>query len=221
MTKQNDEEINLKDYLKVLNKWKFIIIAGTLIPAICTPIIYSSLATAPLPAPTYRGSAFLEIGSVMSEMTTFLLEDIKTLKTKIDLGAYYAALRKNSSIDNAPLPSITASLTAGTNIIQIITRSPNKALSKTTLEEISRLIIKDHTALAARMISRGTPVTPSRKFRLIRKTALLTKPSVKMIEPPLPQKRWLPSPLIVGVLGLMLSITLVFCVEYVREVRKH
>ena len=89
-----EDEINLIDYLKVLWKWKWLIVAGTLICAVAAAVISSQMPK------IYRVATVIEPGIIgLDKSGNYMYMDSKNISGKINEGLYYNNIKKLLNID--------------------------------------------------------------------------------------------------------------------------
>ena len=107
-----EDEINLIDYLRVLWKWKWLIIAGTLICAVAAAVISSQMPK------IYEISTVIKPGiiAIDDEGKFIYLDSVANISGKINEGAY------NRKIEKALSPNL---LKAGINFKSTIVKETN------------------------------------------------------------------------------------------------
>ncbi len=89
-----EDEINLIDYLKVLWKWKWLIIAGTLICAVAAAVISSQMPK------IYRVATVIEPGIIgLDNSGNYIYMDSQNISGKINEGSYNKSIKKLLNID--------------------------------------------------------------------------------------------------------------------------
>ena len=89
-----EDEINLIDYLKVLWKWKWLIIAGTLICAVAAAVISSQMPK------IYRVAMVIEPGIIgLDESGNYIYMNYQNISGKINEGSYNNNIKKLLNID--------------------------------------------------------------------------------------------------------------------------
>jgi len=89
-----EDEINLIDYLKVLWKWKWLIIAGTLICAVAAAVISSQMPK------IYRVATVIEPGIIgFDNSGNYIYMDSQNISGKINEGVYNKSIKKLLNID--------------------------------------------------------------------------------------------------------------------------
>ena len=89
-----EDEINLIDYLKVLWKWKWLIIAGTLICVVATAVISSQMPK------IYEVSTVIEPGIIgVDNSGNYTYMNSKNISGKINEGAYNKSIKKLLNIN--------------------------------------------------------------------------------------------------------------------------
>jgi len=152
------EEVELKDYLKVLNKWKKLIILGTL----CCVLI-AGIASYLIP-PVYRVSTLLEIGTISrtgvfplgsSDIRErivglpFLIEKPAALSWKIGNGVYDERIHEKLNIKEKKLPKIKVKTKKNTLLLELSIKTTDKEKGEKILETLNNLVIEDHSEVTA------------------------------------------------------------------------
>ena len=89
-----EDEINLIDYLKVLWKWKWLIIAGTLICAVAAAVISSQMPK------IYRVATVIEPGIIgLDKSGNYIYMNSQNISGKINEGVYNKSIKKLLNID--------------------------------------------------------------------------------------------------------------------------
>ncbi len=238
MNQQYDDEINLADYLKVVIKWKGLIICGTIIPAICALIITLLLT------PVYRVETILELGTITRGSASSPIESPSAVKIKIEERIYDTAISKQLSIKKGDYPKITAKNFKGTNLLLIKTDSAKKELASKILKEMGTLISNNHSKLAEQekkrwvqaitvianqfkaLKSKGTSSADMNWSKLfasnfqpqtISKTKIVKEFSISP-NPVSPNKKR--ATVLAGIIGLILSVPLAFFINYVKNITR-
>ncbi len=136
----NEEDIKLSDYIKVIIKKKWLVLGITL-GAIAIAVILS--LTAPK---AYEASTILEIGSMKEAKTGTIIaiEPPAQLIEKIKNGNYDEVLSEKLNLNIEDIPLLEAENPANTNllIVSALAQKPEKA--KHILEELNKIILADH-----------------------------------------------------------------------------
>ena len=138
---EEEKEINLIDYIKIILKRKFLIFAVFLIFIIITGVVTSSL-----PKP-YEIDTSLEVGNVITETTEITiaaLENPEQLVQKIKGDVYGILARNELNISERDYPEIEVNNPEKTNLIILKIKSTEVQKAKSILEEINRLILEEH-----------------------------------------------------------------------------
>jgi uncharacterized protein involved in exopolysaccharide biosynthesis len=128
----NDDEINLVDYIKVIIKRKWVIIGITIGAMIIAGILSWTTPK------TYEISAVLEIG----EIGSFVPETPTQLQEKISQGSYDEVLKKRLKMES--IPEIEATTPKDTDLLIIETNIKEPQKNKKVLEELANIIIEEH-----------------------------------------------------------------------------
>lgn len=129
-----NEEIDLMDYVKVLLKRRWLILAvlgGTVIVAGILSFLLPKI---------YKIDNSLEVGSISREA----IESPEQLKAKIESGVYGILVRQKLNISEREYPKKKVENPKGTNLIKIEIQSKKSQMAKDILEEIDNLILKEH-----------------------------------------------------------------------------
>ena len=134
--KEECEEINLTDYIKVIIKRKKMILVIFLL-AMLVAAIYSFLAPK-----VYKIDTSLEVGKV--ENTGSLVELPEQVVAKIDNDVYGVNIRKDLNISEEGYPKIKSENEKDTSLINIEIESSDVSRAKNILEMMNDLIINEH-----------------------------------------------------------------------------
>ena len=186
MEEIKEEEIDLKDYLKIIQKRKWLVLGIGLTVTIVT-FLFSFFSPK-----VYEISTSIEIGKPFEESLpknsnqeeSNLLENPIQVKTKIEESVYKEIQEKfNLKVENPK----------NTNLILIKIESKNPEKEKKILEELNKIILEDHQKKLETQIS-----TLSKKEKIIKtKISSLNREKeaieerVKILEAIPPQKRTL------------------------------
>ena len=178
MEEIKEEEIDLKDYLKIILKRKRLILGVGLTVTIVT-FLFSVLSPK-----VYEISTSIEIGKSFEDEGSNPLENPIQVKTKIEEGIYKEIQEKfNLKVENPK----------NTNLILIKIESKNPEKDKKILEELNKIILEDHQKKLESQMS-----TLSKKEKIINaKISSLNREKkaieerVKILENIPPQKRTL------------------------------
>ncbi len=139
--KYMEEEVNLVDYLEVIIKHRWLILAifGIII---VTAIILNLVAPK-----VYQGTAILEIGQIgtlvpkTGQVVSELIESPAELVEKINQGVYSDLVvgRKEK-----PLIRISSAVLGETSFIEVKIESTNKQLIRKALNNLNQVILKQH-----------------------------------------------------------------------------
>jgi len=129
---ENNDEINLRDYIKVIIKRKWLIVGIALGAA----ILAATLSF--LTPKSYEADTILEIGKI----GTSPIEPPSQLVEKIQNGSYNKLIEKNLNIENPP--SIKAENPQNTNLVIISINSSNSDKANKILEELNKIILAEH-----------------------------------------------------------------------------
>jgi len=146
---EEEAEINLIDYIKVILKRKWLILKITLGVTIGVVILNFVM-------PRYKIDTILEIG-----VTEDILESPHQIVEKIKNGNYNEAVKKKLNIEKLPKIDVFNPKNTRLVIISIISSNPKHA--KKILEELENLILKEH----------------QQKFNLQKKTLLENRKRIK------------------------------------------
>jgi len=145
---QFEDEIELMDYLKVLWKWKYLIIVGTLVCAIGAAVVSLNMTK------VYGITTILEPGmlKVTDEGKIIHIDSPQNIKAVIETGALNGHILKNIKAPNKEdVPDsveVKVTIHKGTNALEVLYETPNvdlgfqimKNLSKALLERYGKLI---------------------------------------------------------------------------------
>jgi len=129
---ENNDEINLKDYIKVIIKRKWLIVGITIGAAILAAILSFLIPK------SYEADTILEIGKIGTDP----IELPPQLVEKIQNGNYNKLIEKNLNIEN--LPSFKAENPQNTNLVIISINSSNSDEANKILEELNKVILAEH-----------------------------------------------------------------------------
>jgi len=141
---ENEEEINLMDYIKVILKRKWLILGITFGAAMIAGILSFVGPT------TYKIDTILELGhktdiiSGVKQIEEFIPEAPDQLVEKIKNNSYGGKIRTKLNISEKEYPEIEVSNPENTRLIIISIKSSNIEGAKKVLEELESLILKEH-----------------------------------------------------------------------------
>lgn len=141
---ENEEEINLMDYIKVILKRKWLILEITFGAVIIAGILSFVGPT------TYKIDTILEVGhktdiiSGVKQIEEFIPEAPDQLVEKIKNNSYGGKIRTKLNISEKEYPEIEVSNPEDTRLIIISIKSSNIEGAKKVLEELESLILGEH-----------------------------------------------------------------------------
>ena len=147
---QFEDEIELMDYLKVLWKWKYLIIVGTLVCAIGAAVVSLNMTK------IYGITTVLQSGilKVTEDGKTVYIDSPQNIKAVIETGALNGHILKNIKAPNKEdVPNsvgVKVTIPKGTNALEVLYETPNvdvglqimKNLNKTLLARYGKFIEK-------------------------------------------------------------------------------
>lgn len=137
-----EDEIDLKDYLHVLYRWKLMIVSGTL----CIFLIAGVVTF--LMAPVYRIQSMVEVGVMMTEADrTEVIVNPKVVVANIEEGVYDNSICKKLDIPDNSLPEIKATHPRNTALVKINIESKELEQNLKALDVLSGLILQNHSEL--------------------------------------------------------------------------
>ncbi len=227
---QQEEEIRLLDYLRVLAKHKLLLIFGTLLPALCGYLI------ATFCTPVYSVETMLEVGIISDHP----IEPPASIKTKVDMKLYENIVSKSLFIRDEERPEILAQTFPNTNLVLIKATSSNPKLAEKLLAGITALILNDHEKIVAQsnasfvsemkdleaqfavLENKKSSSLETNYFRLVeRAVGPRIVSQTRVIQEPVPS----PKPISVskeydaflaGMLGLVLSVLYIFFISKIE-----
>lgn len=139
---QYEDEIELIDYLRVMWKWKWLIIGGTLL-CILAVAIYGS--TRPV-VKMYKVSALIEIDPKAK------LDPIDKIKSMIEYGIFNQQVLNNLSnrqgVSRSEPFVFKVSIPKGLNILDIAYETPNVDLGKVVLNSLIKQLKQEYSQQA-------------------------------------------------------------------------
>jgi len=141
MNDEFEEEINLMDYVKVLLKRKWLVIACFVFFVLVAGVISFMMPK------VYKIETVLEVGRIQKETENDpeqLVESPTQLLGKIEGDVYGIRIRQNLNISEQKYPKIKAENPKDTNILVISIESADAEQAKQILMEKNSLIIADH-----------------------------------------------------------------------------
>jgi len=132
--KDNMDEIDLMDYIKVILKRKKIIFGITILAVIAAAGFSFSMAK------VYKIDSSLEIGKIAGEVIEGPLQVVE----KIKADSYGVLIREKLNLSEEEYPKIKAENPKDTNLVRIEIESNKPKMAKTILEELNDLILKEH-----------------------------------------------------------------------------
>jgi len=128
-----DDEIELIDYLRVLWKWKWLILMGTLL---CVLVAFIYGFTRPV-VKMYKVSTFVEIGTNVTDLPD-------KIKSSIEAGIFNVQIMRDLSSSSAS-PNIESlafevSIPKGLNILHIVYKTPYPDTGKAVLDSLVKQI---------------------------------------------------------------------------------
>ena len=186
MEEIREEEIDLRDYLKIILKRKWLILGIGLTVTIVT-FLFSFFSPK-----VYEVSTSIEIGKSFGELLpknsiqeeSNLLESPIQVKTKIEEGIYREIQEKfNLKVENPK----------DTNLILIKIESKNPEKEKKILEELNKIILEDHQKKLESQISTLSKKEKNIKTKIssLNREKEAIEERVKILETIPPQKRTL------------------------------
>lgn len=137
-----EDEINLIDIVKVIIKRKKLIVGGTLL-CIIIAVITSFL----LPK-VYKVSFVADIGQIQRGDKMEPLEEPGNLKSKIEMGYSYMAMRK-LNIEEDEFPDIYVNNPKNTKLLEIYLKTDEIDTGKKILSEMKGFLLKDHDRIVS------------------------------------------------------------------------
>ncbi len=145
---QFEDEIELMDYLKVIWKWKYLILVGTLVCAVGAAVISLQMTK------VYAVSTVLQPGilKVTDDAKTVYIDSPQNIKALIETGAFNGQILKDIQMSNSnDLPEsvgFEVKIPKGTNALDVLYETPHvdlgvqivKNLNKAILERYGKLI---------------------------------------------------------------------------------
>ncbi len=145
---QFEDEIELMDYLKVIWKWKYLILVGTLVCAVGAALISLQMTK------VYAVSTVLQPGilKVTDDAKTVYIDSPQNIKALIETGAFNGQILKDIQVsDSNDLPEsvgFEVKIPKGTNALDVLYETPHvdlgvqivKNLNKAILERYGKLI---------------------------------------------------------------------------------
>ncbi len=121
-----DDEINLIDYLRVLWKWKWLIVMGTFLCALAA-FIYG------FTHPAVKVSTFIEINPKVTGSPD-------KIKSSIELGLFDVQIMKDLSPQNIESLAFEISVLNSLNILHIVHKTPDPDVGKAVLDSLVKQI---------------------------------------------------------------------------------
>ncbi|MCK5044597.1 hypothetical protein KAR26_02620 [Candidatus Parcubacteria bacterium] len=199
---QEEKEIDLIDYIKIILKRKLLIFVVFLIF-----IIIAGVATSSLPRP-YKIDTSLEIGKItekigLVERREVILENPEQLAQKIKGDVYGILAREELNISERDYPEIEVNNPENTDLIVLKIKSTEVQKAKNILEEINRLILEEHQQIAGKKVEVAGVEIESTK---------VIKPPTISEDPTSP--KFLLNIILAGSLGIFMGVFLAFSKEW-------
>ena len=140
-TQQNQDEINLIGYIKVLLKRKLLICIVVLL------VVAAAVAISLLAPKVYRIDTALEVGEVEIGAileTRQVIEEPTQVVGKIESDAYGILVRETLLISEEKYPTMEAENPQDTSLVVVVITSSEPELAQNILKEINTLIVEDH-----------------------------------------------------------------------------
>jgi len=134
-----EDEIDLADYLKVILKRKWVIFW------IFSAFVIAAGVYSYLTPKIYTTETILEIKEIgRAQEKILLLEEPKQIIEKIKNDVYGKLVRSELGIGERDFPKIKGENPKNTNLVIIKAESDNPKRAKNVLQEISKIILKEH-----------------------------------------------------------------------------
>ncbi len=166
-TKEEYDEIDLMDYIKIIFKRKWLIFAIFILSVIVTGIVSSSLPK------VYKIDASLEIGKIEE----IVLENPGQTAEKIKGDVYGLSIRKELEISEKDYPKIKVNNPDDTDLITVEIESDENERAKDILERISELILEEH-----RLIIETKNLFFDKKIELLEENVKIVQKDIARIE---------------------------------------
>ena len=138
--RDNMDEIDLMDYIKVILKRKKMIFGITILAVVAAAGFSYYMPK------VYEISTSLEVGIMekQGEDSFELIEEPSQIVAKIESDAYGVLVREQLQISEQDYPKMKTENPKNTNLVVMKIESNEPKLAKTILEEIDNLILKEH-----------------------------------------------------------------------------
>jgi capsular polysaccharide biosynthesis protein len=149
MSNRLDDEIELIDYLRVIWKWKYLILGGTVVCALMTVVIGFSMPK------VYRTDTVLQLSVVKIDKNgkKIYIDSPKKIKTMIQGGTFNSDIINNlknvDSINMKDLSPFVVATPGNSNIVKISYESSNPDLGIKILNELNNLLLGEYREVVA------------------------------------------------------------------------
>jgi len=133
----NYEEVDLMDYLKIVWKWKYLIIIGTVVCAAIAGMVSLSLPR------VYETTEVIEIGRVVGSS----LANVKAVKSIMESESFADEVIHTLNLNENPrhlLERIKVQVTNGTNMLKISVQGKSPEEAVRIARTMANLVINDH-----------------------------------------------------------------------------
>jgi uncharacterized protein involved in exopolysaccharide biosynthesis len=138
---QFEDEIELMDYLKVLWKWKYLILVGTLVCAIGAAVVSLNMTK------VYGITTVLQPGllRVTQDGKPIYIDSVQNMKAIIETNAFNGDLLKNINTpnkDDVPISvSFKATIPKGTNALEVLYETPHVNIGAQIIKNLNKLLL--------------------------------------------------------------------------------
>ncbi len=144
---QFEDEIELMDYLKVIWKWKYLILVGTLVCAVGAALISLQMTK------VYAVSTVLQPGilKVTDDAKTVYIDSPQNIKALIETGAFNGQILKDIQVsDSNDLPEsvgFEVKIPKGTNALDVLYETPHVDLGVQVMTNLNKALLKRYGKL--------------------------------------------------------------------------
>ena len=144
---QFEDEIELMDYLKVLWKWKYLILVGTLVCTIGAAVVSLNMTK------IYGISTVLQPGilKVTEDGKAIYIDSAQNIKAAIETNAVNGKLLKNINTPNKDDLPISAefkvTIPKGTNALEVLYETPHVNIGVQIMKNLNKLLLERYGAL--------------------------------------------------------------------------
>ena len=146
---QFDDEIELMDYLRVIWKWKYLIMAGTLICAVAAGVISLSMPK------VYRIDMVIRPGilSIQPDGKHTYIDSLNNIKTTIEAKTFSGEVSSNINTGNnngsVGLLNLKVDIPKNSNALRVSCRTPNVEIGLRALNQVRELLLKKYSERVA------------------------------------------------------------------------